>query len=216
MVSEGLVNGTRLILLSDAPPPGSFLPVLHVETVPLPGSGDEPVRHFIPRISFDMVTNGGQRFTRRTFPVRVGFALTCNKSQGQTLIRCLCDVRTKAFAHGTTYTQCSRVSGYDSIGFLHNPLEEGELFGTMTNYVIQQSLNANIVQKAVWPPQAPVPTEVEGGGADSVDSDGEEDVQRRGKRVPRVGPQKAKLLPGALSMTERRKFNYERVKQYYS
>jgi hypothetical protein len=54
----GLVNGTRLILLSDPPKQGDSLRVLHVETVPPEGSGHEPKRFHLPRISFSMVTPG--------------------------------------------------------------------------------------------------------------------------------------------------------------
>ena len=60
--SLGLVNGTRLLLLSDPPPAGDHLSVLHVETVSYSvptGPGQAPCRHFIPRISFEMKTPGG-------------------------------------------------------------------------------------------------------------------------------------------------------------
>jgi hypothetical protein len=83
LASLGLVNGTKLILLSEPPAAGDFLRVLHVKTVP---HGDEAPQFFaIPRISFDLTTPGGLPFVRRQFPVRLAYVMTSNKAQGQTL-----------------------------------------------------------------------------------------------------------------------------------
>ena len=43
------------------------------------------------------------------FPVRIAFAMTINKSQGQTLKRVGLDLRNDVFAHGQLYVACSRV-----------------------------------------------------------------------------------------------------------
>lgn len=43
------------------------------------------------------------------FPIRLAFAMTCNKSQGQTLDRCGLVLTTPCFTHGQLYVALSRV-----------------------------------------------------------------------------------------------------------
>lgn len=64
---------------------------------------------FIPRIPLtpsEYLFN----FTRLQFPVKVSFAITINKSQGQTLKVAGVDVSEQCFSHGQFYVACSRVS----------------------------------------------------------------------------------------------------------
>ena len=49
-------------------------------------------------------------FKRLQFPVRLSFAMTINKSQGQTLKMVGLSLQTKFFSHGQFYVACSRVS----------------------------------------------------------------------------------------------------------
>ena len=105
LASLGLMNGTKLRLLSVAPARG-YLSVLTVETIP--AAGQAAVRYSLPRIAFPMVTKGGMNFTRRQFPVRLAYAMSCQKSQGQTLHRVVMDTRHEPFAHGTAYVSCSQ------------------------------------------------------------------------------------------------------------
>jgi hypothetical protein len=134
----GSVNGTRLRLLSDVPPDGSSLPVLHVETV---GMG-EPRQFFLPRIIFELTTPGVLKFVRRQFPVRLAYAFTSNKAQGQTIIKCVYDKGHENFSHGTAYVANSRTTGFAALGFLHAPLPEDDPGGrpTFVNFVLQRAL----------------------------------------------------------------------------
>ncbi|XP_076047303.1 ATP-dependent DNA helicase Pif1-like [Oratosquilla oratoria] len=73
------------------------------------------VQVIIPRISLasnDTPVN----FSRRQFPVKLNFAITINKSQGQTFDKCglLLD-SSDCFAHGQLYVACSRVTNWDSL-----------------------------------------------------------------------------------------------------
>ena len=163
----GLVNGTRLILLSDPPKQGDSLRVLHVETVPPEGSGHEPKRFHLPRISFSMVTPGGLQFIRRQFPVRLAYAITSNKAQGQTLTRTCGDTRNDNFSHGTGYVTNSRTRTFEALGFLHAPAKDGER-PTFTNVVLQRVVHkgvlaAHVVQRA---PQEVEVVEVSDSGED--------------------------------------------------
>lgn len=72
---------------------------------------------FIPRIP--LIPSDFQiPFKRLQFPVRVSFAMTINKSQGQTLKSAGIDLREGCFSHGQLYVACSRVSNPESLVFL--------------------------------------------------------------------------------------------------
>ncbi|XP_075213764.1 uncharacterized protein LOC142319970 [Lycorma delicatula] len=67
----------------------------------------EPV--LIPRIPM-IPSDYPFEFKRMQFPVKVCFAMTINKSQGQTLQVAGIDVREDCFSHGQFYVACSRIS----------------------------------------------------------------------------------------------------------
>ena len=54
-------------------------------------------------------------FKRLQFPIRLAFAMTINKSQGQTLSVCGLDLSTQCFSHGQLYVACSRVGKPSSL-----------------------------------------------------------------------------------------------------
>ena len=71
---------------------------------------------FIPRI--DMTTcDSGLPFTlkRRQYPIRPAYALTINKSQGQTLNKVAIYLKDECFSHGQLYVAMSRVRSKDSL-----------------------------------------------------------------------------------------------------
>ena len=73
----------------------------------------------LPRIIFD--SNEADlpvTFTRRQFPVRVAFAMTINKSQGQTFGRVGVDLTRDVFSHGQLYVAFSRVRNLSSLRVL--------------------------------------------------------------------------------------------------
>jgi ATP-dependent DNA helicase PIF1 len=63
---------------------------------------------FIPRIPL-MLMDLPFNFKRLQFPVRLAFAITINKSQGQSIKDIGVDLRSSCFCHGQLYVACSRV-----------------------------------------------------------------------------------------------------------
>jgi hypothetical protein len=221
LASLGLVNGTRLVLLSDPPPEGDLISLLHVETVGL----EHNTRHFIPRITFELSTPGGLLFVRRQYPVRLAYALTSNKSQGQTILKCVYDSTNESFAHGTAYVACSRTTGFATLGFLHAPLPEDSPPGArphFVNYVLQRALAPGVLVGAPRPA-------AQQRGAMGMESDGEEEEEEEeeetggaaparrvvGPRAPRPASRPAAFQRGARTLTERRAATYESVKGHY-
>lgn len=48
-------------------------------------------------------------FKRIQYPIRLAFAMTPNKSQGQSLSVCGLNLENECFSHGQLYVACSRV-----------------------------------------------------------------------------------------------------------
>ena len=108
---EGLCNGTRLIVtaLSERVIEGQILTGIHAGK-----------RAFIPRISLDTSTSAGLGFIlrRHQFPIRLGFAMSINKSQGQSLNRVGIYLNNPVFAHGQLYVALSRCTDYRNLFIL--------------------------------------------------------------------------------------------------
>lgn len=120
----GLCNGTRLIVrhLQDH--------VIEAEVV----TGKEAGRRvYIPRIPMNPADNSLPFELRRVqFPVRVAFAMTINKAQGQTLSHVGLYLQKPVFCHGQLYVALSRVKRASSIRVF---LPQGETSTTNAVYL---------------------------------------------------------------------------------
>ena len=104
---EGLCNGTRLM----------FQRAVNNKLLECKIVGSDRVV-LIPRITF--IPKPGEypfEWQRRQFPVRPAFAITINKSQGQTMKNVGVWLRGQVFGHGQLYVACSRVSSPRQLKF---------------------------------------------------------------------------------------------------
>ncbi|XP_031120252.1 ATP-dependent DNA helicase PIF7-like [Ipomoea triloba] len=100
--SMGLCNGTRLIItrLSD-----------HVVEAKIVSGNNAGQIVLIPRMSMTPTdTRLPFKFQRRQFPLMLSYAMTINKSQGQTLTHVGLLLRKPVFVHGQLYVAASRIS----------------------------------------------------------------------------------------------------------
>lgn len=91
--------------------------------------GEEVLIPRIPIIPSDMPFN----FKRIQFPVRLAFAITINKSQGQSFQVCGLNLEYPCFSHGQLYVGCSRVGKPSSL-YVYAPEK------TTKNVVYQKAL----------------------------------------------------------------------------
>jgi len=128
--SLGMCNGTRLIVTN--------LGQNIIEAVIITGThiGDKV---YIPRIN---LTTKGCRWPfvlcRRQFPIKVCYAMTINKSQGQTLSKVGVYLRKPVFTHGQLYVAVSRVKDRSGLEILIE--NEDGTCGNKTNNIVYKEI----------------------------------------------------------------------------
>ena len=91
--------------------------------------GEDTLILWISMIPTDM----SFQFKRLQFPIRLAFAITINKAQGQSLELCDLYLYTDCFSHGPLYVACFRVGNPDNL-FIYTET------GTTKNIVYPQVL----------------------------------------------------------------------------
>lgn len=115
--SHGLCNGTRMVLLRMSE---------RVLDVKILGGDHNGQTAFIPRISLIPSSKTADLnfiLKRRQFPVRLAFAMTINKAQGQSVKYVGLDLRIPVFSHGQLYVALSRATSGRNVKVLLSPNE---------------------------------------------------------------------------------------------
>ncbi|XP_075500131.1 uncharacterized protein LOC142538719 [Primulina tabacum] len=112
--AEGLCNGTRLLCK------GFNKNVIYAE-ISVGTHAGKPV--FIPRITLESPHDDFSSipFKRKQFPIRLCYAMTINKAQGQTLDFVGIYLKEPVFSHGQLYVALSRAKNIDQIKVLIRP-----------------------------------------------------------------------------------------------
>lgn len=127
-IESGLCNGTRMKVLEQMPN------MLKCQII----TGDKAGRIvFIPRIKLECTKGLPVPFYRKQFPIKLAFAMTINKSQGQTFDKVGLKLdENECFSHGQLYVGISRVRNWQSLKIVLKKKAKGKC----TNIVYQEVL----------------------------------------------------------------------------
>ncbi|XP_019176499.1 PREDICTED: ATP-dependent DNA helicase PIF1-like [Ipomoea nil] len=130
--SAGLCNGTRLIITRLAD---------HVVEAKLLFGNAAGSKVLIPRLSLTPSDSTLPfKFQRRQFPLMLSYAMTINKSQGQTLSTVGLLLRKPVFVHGQLYVALSRVSSPRGLKLLICN-KDGKCVSSTMNVVYKEVFN---------------------------------------------------------------------------
>jgi ATP-dependent DNA helicase PIF1 len=135
--TTGLCNGTRLVV--------TRLAEKVIEAIVMTGSNIGDVV-YIPRICLT-VKDPKWPFTlhRRQFPIRICYAMTINKSQGQTLAAVGLYLKTPVFTHGQFYVAVSRVTSRKALRILIE--NEDGTCGSETRNIVFSEIFQSLVNR---------------------------------------------------------------------
>ncbi|KAL3625913.1 hypothetical protein CASFOL_030442 [Castilleja foliolosa] len=132
--SMGLCNGTRLVVTKLA---------THVIECKILTGAKSGEKVLLPRLN---LTPSDSRipfkFQRRQFPIMISYAMTINKSQGQSLNNVGLCLQKSVFSHGQLYVAVSRVTNRNGLKILL--CDEDNTTSKMTDNVVYKEVFSNI------------------------------------------------------------------------
>ena len=138
---RGICNGCRCLVLQVSSR------MLDVRVLTGRAAGQ---RVLLPRIPF---RSGGSEFPfilrRRQFPVRLAWAMSIHKAQGQTLKRCGVYLPEPVFTHGQLYVCASRASSAQGLRFWLGIHGDGHGYQAVSDADDEQPHTHNIIYAAV-------------------------------------------------------------------
>uniref|UniRef100_A0A6P7G5R2 ATP-dependent DNA helicase n=1 Tax=Diabrotica virgifera virgifera TaxID=50390 RepID=A0A6P7G5R2_DIAVI len=135
---SGLVNGTRLIIKQVSQ---------NAIIADIAFGVNKGKTVFIPKFDIKCrVDTHSVNLKRRQFPVKLSFAITVNKAQGQTLEKVGICLTTPVYAHGQLYTALSRTKRMSA---LKVQIRTSEHQGTAKENHINRTLARNVVYESV-------------------------------------------------------------------
>ena len=131
--SDGMCNGTRLVCKK------LKRKVIHAEIAVGQHAGKQVL---IPRIPLSPADNEGYpfHFKRKQFPVRLCFAMTINKAQGQTIPHVGVYLPQSVFSHGQLYVALSRGTSMSTTKVLIKPSLVGKQGDSSTQNVVYKEV----------------------------------------------------------------------------
>ncbi|XP_021770506.1 uncharacterized protein LOC110734673 [Chenopodium quinoa] len=142
--SKGMCNGTRLICRR-------FLPNSIICEIVL--GHYKGTLYFVPRVNLRPSSSCKYpfQFERKQFPLKLSFAMTINKSQGQTLSQVLIYLPQPCFSHGQLYVALSRAKKSDNVT-VYTPQPPATCTGSSVKNIVSYDVLrlANIITCEVW------------------------------------------------------------------
>ena len=143
--SEGHCNGSRYVI--------SNLMKNLIECEAVTGK-NKGTRVLFPRIYFQTLENYHLNFVRHQFPLKLAFAMTANRSQGQSMKKVGIYLPTPFFSHGQLYVACSRVTSPDGLKICVGDSGDGSSTeNTVFKDILNKRLDKQQTPMSVYAPQ---------------------------------------------------------------
>lgn len=140
--AEGHCNGTRYVVTNIKK---------HVIEAKIPCGPHKGKVLYIPRIDNRPPKNYSPQISRLQFPIKLAFAMTSNKSQGQTLGQIGIYLKSPFFDHGQCYVATSRCGKRENIKFLLNSSHNSGSVILSQKHRSTDYYTTNIVYKEIFP-----------------------------------------------------------------